>query len=70
MLELKFQITMSINLQRAERRTDFNKPTTPAQVGPGVYDPIIRPEDDRENVAPFNSMKDREQFATTDNPGK
>ena len=39
---------MSINLQRAERKTDFHKPNTPATVGPGVYDPLLKPEDDRE----------------------
>jgi hypothetical protein len=27
-----------INLQRAERKTEFWKATTPAKVGPGVYD--------------------------------
>ena len=39
---------MSINLQRAERKTDFHKPNTPAAVGPGIYDPMAGPEDDRE----------------------
>ena len=39
---------MSINLQRAERKTDFHKPNTPAQVGPGVYDPMLAPAEDRE----------------------
>ena len=39
---------MSINLQRAQRKTDFHKPNTPAQVGPGVYDPLRGPVDDRE----------------------
>ena len=39
---------MSINLQRAERKTDFHRLNTPASVGPGIYDPIFKAEDDRE----------------------
>ena len=29
---------MTINLQRADRKTEFWKPNTPGQVGPGIYD--------------------------------
>jgi len=39
---------MAINLQRGERKTEFHRLNTPAAVGPGIYDPIIEPEDDRE----------------------
>jgi hypothetical protein len=65
---------MAINVQRQERSVDFNfdKPKTPVSVGPGTYNP--RKQNSyalqNENVAPFNSMKERESHFPSENPGK
>ena len=41
---------MSINLQRAERKTKEIEPikTTPLTVGPGTYNPLVDPREARE----------------------
>lgn len=36
---------MSINLQRAERKTEHFVIPTPANVGPGIYDPQKNPKE-------------------------
>ena len=63
---------MSINLQRANRKTEHFIIPTPNNIGPGAYDPIKNKKDisePRENVAPFNSMIDRIDGTENDNPG-
>jgi len=64
---------MSINLQRADRKTEHFIIPTPNNIGPGAYDPkkaTSKGLDARENVAPFNSMKDRIDEAENGNPGQ
>lgn len=39
---------MSINLQRAERKTEHFVIPTPANVGPGVYNPLAGSSEQRE----------------------
>ena len=62
---------MSINLQRSKRATDFWRIPTPNNVGPGLYNSTNRIQslNTRENVAPFNSMKERANEYYDDNPG-
>lgn len=52
---------MTINLQRAERKTDFWKAVNPPNVGPGLYDKTNASQFDhkRDASAPFNTGKDR-----------
>ena len=62
---------MSINLQRAHRDTEHAVKYTPNHVGPGVYNPqkgkaLI---DDRENMVPFNTIKERQPLMSNENPG-
>jgi len=39
---------MSINLQRAERKTNHFSISTPANIGPGAYNPLKNPKEARE----------------------
>ena len=41
---------MTINLQRADRKTEWFKMNTPGQVGPGIYD--------KGNKSQFDHMSD------------
>lgn len=61
-----------INLQRAERKTEFWKATTPGKVGPGIYDQNNKSQFDHQKdaTAPFNTTKDRTVGeALNSNPG-
>lgn len=40
-----------INLQRADRKTEFWKINTPNQVGPGIYDSINKSQFDHQRDA-------------------
>ena len=63
---------MTINLQRAERKTEFWKLVTPNKVGPGIYDTNNQSQFDhkRDAPAPFCTTKDRViSEAMNANPG-
>lgn len=70
---------MAINLGRAHRKpidpdmiangTIEPLKHTPNAVGPGAYNPLKNPKEARENVAPFNAMKERALASVTENPG-
>ena len=65
---------MTINLQRAERKTEFWRANNPANVGPGIYDTTNASQFDhkRDASAPFHTGKDRtisEQLNSNPGPG-
>ena len=65
---------MTINLQRADRKTEFWKVPTPAAVGPGIYFQSNASQFDhqRDAAAPFHTGKDRtvaEQLNSNPGPG-
>lgn len=60
---------MSITLQRAVRNTDIHPSKMPVNIGPGTYDPRVGSKEDRENIVPFNTIKERQPNIANDNPG-
>lgn len=60
---------MAIYLQRGNRDTDHAIKRTPNHVGPGVYNPMKGVPDDRENMVPFNTIKERQPLSSNENPG-
>ena len=61
-----------INLQRADRKTEFWQEKTPGNVGPGIYDKTNKSQFDhrKDAPAPFHTTKDRHVGeALNSNPG-
>mmetsp|Transcript_10790 Transcript_10790/g.14522 ORF Transcript_10790/g.14522 Transcript_10790/m.14522 type:complete len:147 (+) Transcript_10790:73-513(+) len=60
---------MAINLRRSQRESIKASKATPNNIGPGTYNPLKDYKESRDNVAPFNTMKDRDANGAGENPG-